>query len=382
MKRAFLAVAFACGLALLPCSVSKSWGQDLPPVPDADAPALSDPATADTEIVGSGAAAASTEGQGPEAPTAEASSTAEDSSGRAEPTGETTADPAAPAKDSAEVLRALQEAKQELTAEQHLLRYKYAKGETIRYQVEQLVTIDTTISGNRQETKLQSRSGRTLQVQEVDASGQMRFTNTIDYVDMWSEVSGRQAVKYDSRKDKEAPAEYQVVASHVGKPISVITLSPTGQIVERRDEFSQPELGLGGVSIPLPDGPVSIGHVWSQPMELKVRTEDQRVKVVKTREVYRLERVETGVATISLKTEVLTPLDDARVKSQIIQRISQGEIRFDLDAGRLLSKQLDWDESVVGFAGAESNMKYLARFTETLDRSAPVSAAARPAKTR
>lgn len=374
MKRAFLAVAFACGLALLPCCLSNSWGQDLPPVPDAGVPALSDPVSGDTEVVGSGAAAPSTAGQAPEAPTL--------GSGSDVPSGDTPADPAAPAKDSAEVLRALQEAKQELTAEQHLLRYKYAKGETIRYQVEQLVTIDTTISGNRQETKLQSRSGRTLQVQEVDASGQMRFTNTIDYVDMWSEVSGRQAVKYDSRKDKEAPAEYQVVASHVGKPISVITLSPTGQIVERRDEFSQPELGLGGVSIPLPEGPVSIGHVWSQPMELKVRTEDQRVKVVKTREVYRLERVETGVATISLKTEVLTPLDDARVKSQIIQRISQGEIRFDLDAGRLLSKQLDWDESVVGFAGAESNMKYLARFTETLDRSAPVSAAARPAKTR
>ena len=97
-----------------------------------------------------------------------------------------------------------------------------------------------------------------------------------------------------------------------------------------------------------------------------MRLEDQRIKSIQTRETYRLEKIETGVATISLKTQILTPLDDARVKSQIVQRISAGEIRFDIDSGRLLSKQLNWDESVLGFNGPGSNMKYLAQFNEAL----------------
>ncbi|MCA9153092.1 MAG: hypothetical protein KDA92_27515, partial [Planctomycetales bacterium] len=66
------------------------------------------------------------------------------------------------------------------------------------------------------------------------------------------------------------------------------------------------------------------------------------------------------------KTQVLTPIDDPRVQSQLIQRISKGEIRFDVDNGRILSRQLDWDEQVLGFSGADSNMKYLQRLTETL----------------
>ncbi len=110
-----------------------------------------------------------------------------------------------------------------------------------------------------------------------------------------------------------------------------------------------------------------------------MRLEDQRIKSIKTRELYVLEKVETGVATISVKTQVLTPVDDPRVKSQIMQRISQGELRFDMDAGRLISKQLDWDESVLGFNGAESNMKYLARFTETLATPAARTASKAPA---
>ncbi len=54
------------------------------------------------------------------------------------------------------------------------------------------------------------------------------------------------------------------------------------------------------------------------------------------------------------------------MKSQLIQQLSRGEIKFDIDAGRVISKRLDWDENVIGFSGADSNMKYLARFTETL----------------
>lgn len=284
------------------------------------------------------------------------------------------ADEPKPEEPSAEVLQDLEKAKAELTQSTYVLRYKYQPGETIHYSVEQLVSVDTSIAGNRQQTQLRSRSGRSLKVEAVDPStGVMQFAHTVDYVDMWSEVSGREAQQYDSRKDKDPPAGYEQVAQNVGKPISTIFLNPLGQIVDRRDLVPQPELGLGGVSIPFPEAAIPIGYTWNQPLDVKVRLEDQRIKVVKTREVYKLERVETGVATISIKTEVLTPLDDARVKSQIIQRISQGEMRFDLDAGRLISKQLDWDESVVGFAGADSNMKYLSRFTETLDKSAEVA---------
>jgi hypothetical protein len=93
---------------------------------------------------------------------------------------------------------------------------------------------------------------------------------------------------------------------------------------------------------------------------------------------YRLEKVQAGVATISVKTEILTPIDDAALKSQLVQQLSNGSIRFDLDAGRLLSKQLDWTENVIGFNGPESNMKYLARFTEKLAENQKVARKAKP----
>ncbi len=52
-----------------------------------------------------------------------------------------------------------------------------------------------------------------------------------------------------------------------------------------------------------------------------------------------------------------------------MQQLSKGEIKFDIDRGRLISKRLDWDDEVVGFRGAETALKYVARFTEELIES-------------
>lgn len=270
----------------------------------------------------------------------------------------------------------LRAAKEELTNESYLLQYKYAAEEVIQYSIEHLATVDTTITGNNQKTKLRTKSTRSIHVKKPTAEGHMQFVHIIDDVDMWSEVAGREAVRYNSATDEVPPPEFQQVKKTIGIPLSTITMDAHGKIVSRSDNVVHPEFGLGGLSIPLPRQEIKVGYKWSQPLEIKVRLEDKRIKTIKTRQLYALEKVETGVATISVKTQILTPVNNPRVRSQLVQRISQGQLRFDLDAGRLISKQLDWDEAVVGFSGPESNMKYLARSTETLvdsDRTAKKS---------
>ena len=46
--------------------------------------------------------------------------------------------------------------------------------------------------------------------------------------------------------------------------------------------------------------------------------------------------------------------------------LANGSIKFDIDAGQVISKELEWDETVVGFNGPSSNMEYLGRITESL----------------
>ena len=84
------------------------------------------------------------------------------------------------------------------------------------------------------------------------------------------------------------------------------------------------------------------------------------------------------MATIRVATQILTPIHDPAIESQLIQYESAGTVRFDIDAGRILGQQMEVDKGVVGFRGEASSIHYLTRFTEDFLPEAKL--AARPAK--
>jgi hypothetical protein len=77
-----------------------------------------------------------------------------------------------------------------------------------------------------------------------------------------------------------------------------------------------------------------------------------------------LESVKTGVATISMSTQIVTPISDPAVEAQVLQYETTGSLRFDIDGGRILGRQVDVDRSTVGFRGDASNIRYIGRSTE------------------
>ena len=118
--------------------------------------------------------------------------------------------------------------------------------------------------------------------------------------------------------------------------------------------------------MPLPIEPVAVGAQWHVPREIRVKLRDSSYKTIKVRENYRLEKVSAGVATIRVATEPLTPVSDPAVEAQLVQQLSKGTIKFDIDSGRVISKRLDWSERVLGFSGPASSMRYDALWTEEL----------------
>jgi hypothetical protein len=262
-----------------------------------------------------------------------------------------------------------------LTDHTYSLRYKFRPGDTLLYEVIHQVSVKTLVQGTSQESQSRSKSRKSWKIDKSDAPGTTILTHSVDYVDMWSKTSGRQPIQYDSRSDEQAPSDYENIAKMVKKPLSIVTVDAFGKVLERDDKIPQFDMGTGGMTVPLPNKPVKLGSEWSTPGLVRVRQSDGIQKAIKTRQLYRLEKVETGIATISLNTEVLTPVDEPRIESQLIQRLSNGTIKFDIDAGVVRSRRLEWDETVVGFNGPESSMTYVARLTESLAPSKVARAA-------
>ena len=260
-------------------------------------------------------------------------------------------------------------------AEKYLLRYKFQPNETIRWHVEHRNKVRATVSGTTQTTETLSVSVKAWQVADVKSDGTATFEHRVESVDMRQKLTGRDEVRYNSLTDAKPPAGYEDVAKSVGVPLAVVTISPKGKVLHRdRRKKKTPAQTEGWMTIPLPEEPVAIGHTWSLPQNIDVPLEGGTVKKVKTLQRFTLEGVKTGVATIQVSTDILTPITDPAIESKLVQSEGAGRVRFDIDAGRVISQQIDIDKHVVGFRGDASSIHYVNRFSERLVPETPKTA--------
>lgn len=256
----------------------------------------------------------------------------------------------------------------------YLLRYKFSPGEIVKSEIVHQAEVQTTVQGTGQTTETRSTSIRQWKVLAVEPSGRIQIEHSVESIDLWQKMQGRAEVTYNSRTDATPPAGYEDAAKAVGIPLTVLTIDSTGKILHREDKHAQPSGQEPPMVVPLPAEPVAVGHVWSAPQDIDVLLAGGATRKIQTRQRFELIEVALGLAKISVQTQVLTPVSDPSIEAQLIQRLSEGEIKFDIDAGRVAGQELDLDRKVSGFSGPASSMHYQTRFTEKLLPSEPQTA--------
>lgn len=258
--------------------------------------------------------------------------------------------------------------------QEYLLRYKFSPGEKVRWEVEHLATVRNTVAGTTQTAETKTTSVKVWEVTKVDDKGDATFTHMVSSVDMFQKLTGRQEVRYNSETDESPPTVFEQAAADVGIPLSEITINTRGETIKREEKRDRPVQSTGQITILLPEAEVSVGEEWKFPYTEKVAHNDGRVKEVKTQQRFKLMSVSDGIAKISVETQILTPIHDPVIEAQLVQRETKGTVKFDIDAGRIISQQMDLDKRVHGAQGDASLMHYVTRFTEKILGDEPKTA--------
>lgn len=250
-----------------------------------------------------------------------------------------------------------------------LLKYKFKKGTILRWKVEHQVSTDTKVE--KQTEKSASRSLSTMQwrVTNIDSLGHFTVEMSVLDADMWQQIDERPAITFNSKTHRgRVPVQFERFSEGIGVPIATYKISEQGQIQDKKETYKEIKFGVGNITMPVPSEPVKINTAWNAPGFIAVSRPNGSILRVKTRIQYRLQAVENGIASVSFNTHVLTPVDDPELRSQLIQQLSNGVIRFDLEKGLMISKELVWKESVVGFKGPKSNLDYVGKYFINLDQ--------------
>jgi hypothetical protein len=250
--------------------------------------------------------------------------------------------------------------------ETYLLQYKFAMGEVLRYDVRHATNVRTTIDDSTQQAETQSDSVKAWKVTDVLPNGEMEFIHLVEWVRMSNETPERPANVYDSRKGVRPPRGFEQAAGAVGVPLSVIRIATDGEVTFREQKHPQPAPSEDmPITLRLPKEPIAVGHKWSQPYDVSAQRRGGAKIQVQTRRVCKLRQVKTSVAVIDVEYQILTPVD-SYVRSQLIERLTEGTVRFDIERGRIIQQEHNVDKRVLGFAGTASSMHFVSRLEEHL----------------
>jgi hypothetical protein len=248
----------------------------------------------------------------------------------------------------------------------YLLQYKFAVGDVLRYTVEHATNVRTTIDGTTQQAETQSDSVKAWKVTDVLPNGEMEFIHLVEWVRMTNLAPERPTRTYDSRTDGKPPRGFEQAAGAVGVPLSLLRIARDGEVKFREEKHPQPRPTEDmPITLRLPKEPIADGEKWGHPYDVQVQRKGGVKAQVQTRRVCKLREVQTGVAVIDVEYQILTPVDQF-VRSQLIERLTEGTVRFDLERGRVIEQEHNVDKRVLGFAGQTSSMHYVARLHEQL----------------
>jgi hypothetical protein len=248
------------------------------------------------------------------------------------------------------------------------LRYKLRRGDLLRYEVVSRASFNTTIEQSTQAAQTKTVTVKSWRVTDMLPKGNIEFVSVVERVHMLNQLPDHDAVEYDSALDKTPPAGFEEVAKTIGVPLIEITMTPRGKIERRKWKAPTAQADEDApIALRLPDKPVAIGDTWDEPFEVKVGLEDGTSRQIQTRRHHELKSVARGIATIEVSYQVLSPIDSF-IEYQLVQRLMDGEVQFDINSGRVVSQQMDIDKRILGFAGPTSSTHYLLRLEEKLLR--------------
>ncbi|MEX0614208.1 MAG: hypothetical protein WD229_18960, partial [Pirellulales bacterium] len=246
------------------------------------------------------------------------------------------------------------------------LQYKLKRGDVLRYGVVHRASIRSTIDESTQSAQTKTDSIKLWKVTDVLPKGEIEFMSVVERVHMVNQLPDHDPAEYDSEQDTTPPPGFEDAAKAVGVPLSVVRITPRGKVVRRDTKLRGHNLDEDApVAVRLPEQPVAIGDTWDDPLDVTVSIENGGSKSIETRRHHKLTNVANGIATIEVTYQVLSPVD-AEIECQLVQRLMEGEVRFDIKAGRMIGQQMDIDKRILGFAGPTSSMQYIMRMEEKL----------------
>lgn len=249
-------------------------------------------------------------------------------------------------------------------------RFRWQAGQELNYQVEQTRWAEDVIEGNRAETSTRLSLVKSWKVLEVDPAGIATLQMSLRSLRIENTAPNGEVIRFDSANlEQSHPQMKEQLARYVGVPLAVLRIDAVGKVVEVKQSIHgspnrfENELPFGLV-LP-PTGPQP-GLAWERSYQITLDPPQGTGEKYPAVQKFTCRQVANGQATVGVSTTIAKMPEAVADRLPLLQFVPQGELVFDLQAGRLLAITLHIDQEQKGHQGENSRYRFKSDYHERL----------------
>jgi hypothetical protein len=233
--------------------------------------------------------------------------------------------------------------------------FRWQTGQLLVYRTEHNTANSFVMGENKiDETKTRVQSIKRWQVMDVDSAGVATLQMSLQALFFETTISGEPHLVFDSAHlDESTPDLRKQYENYIGQPLVVVRIDGQGKVIEVKDvkdarpEYSEAKYESDpAFKLILPTEPLKAGLNWERAYQIVLGppfgTSDEKYAAVQR---YVCKDVAGNLATLSLTTEMKSAPAAQEDQVPLWQMQPEGEIVFDVEAGRLQKATLRIDKS-------------------------------------
>jgi hypothetical protein len=249
-------------------------------------------------------------------------------------------------------------------------QFRWQRGQTLQYKVEQSTRAIDTSSEGKSELASHVEQVKNWQVLEVDAAGVATVQMSLSYLKMRQQLPTGDTLAFDSKNPEGShPQLREQLRTLIGKPLVVLRVDGTGKVVEVKSAANGPtsryESELPFV-VTLPGKALQGGQVWKRAYRIVLDPPLGAGEKYAAEQTYQVKSMNAGQAVIAFATAVKEMPPNPADQLPLLQTQPRGEVTFDARRGVMTKAVVTSGGGVEGHLGEGSRYEFSSHYQEQL----------------
>jgi hypothetical protein len=250
-------------------------------------------------------------------------------------------------------------------AQENGWRFRWQAGQILYYRVDHHTNVSETVTGNKVETMSKLALIKRWEVTAVDPQGVATLKLSVTAMRHEQSRPNGETLLFDSAKpDKSTPELREQMSKFIGQTLAVLRVDNVGRVVAVQQGSAAKYESEPPFVLRLPAEPVKLNHAWERTYEVTLEPPLGTGEKFPATQRYHLTKADDKLATMRLTTQFKNQPENAADRIPLLQNQPQGEIVFNIAAGRLESANLRIDQQLDGHQGEGSSYHFTSMYRE------------------